>query len=58
MAIGEVWGHFDADSEVRKLNSDGQVPKSRRVGGNVRWSTEEIQEWIRAGCPVLCDGQP
>ncbi len=42
-----------SERTIRKLNSAGKIPKPRTVGGNVRWSTEEIREWIRAGCPTL-----
>ncbi len=42
-----------SERTIRKLNNAGKIPKPRRVGGNVRWSNEEIQDWIRAGCPAL-----
>ena len=42
-----------SERTIRKLNSAGKIPEPRKVGTNVRWSTEEIQEWIRAGCPAV-----
>lgn len=33
-------------------NSQGLVPAPVRVGGSVRWRSEEIQAWVKAGCPA------
>ena len=30
---------------------NGDVPQPVRFGGSVKWRREEIDEWIRAGCP-------
>jgi prophage regulatory protein len=34
----------------RKL-SEGVLPKPVRLGGIVRWRSEEIEIWIAGGCP-------
>ena len=35
---------------VRRLDSAGKLPRTRRLGGSVKWSRTEIEAWIRAGC--------
>jgi len=39
---------------VWRLRSSGKLPKPIKVGGSVRWRSEEIDNWIAAGCPVPC----
>lgn len=34
----------------RKVSS-GLTPKSIKIGHSVRWNRQEIEEWIKAGCP-------
>ena len=34
-----------------RMLSAGRLPVPIRVGGIVRWRTEEIEKWISAGCP-------
>lgn len=34
-----------------RLRSAGKLPKPVKLGGNVRWRTNDIDEWISAGCP-------
>jgi prophage regulatory protein len=36
---------------VRRLDSSGKIPRPVRIGGAVRWRTEEIANWLEAGCP-------
>lgn len=31
--------------------SAGMLPKPVRLGRSVRWSLEELRDWVRAGCP-------
>ena len=31
--------------------SAGMLPKPIRFGRSVRWSLEELRNWVRAGCP-------
>ena len=33
------------------LNSSGRVPRPLRLGRAVRWSVEELRDWIAAGAP-------
>ena len=40
-----------SERTIRVLNSGGKIPKPLKLQGSVRWSYEELQEWIRAGCP-------
>ncbi|MBL8827914.1 MAG: helix-turn-helix domain-containing protein [Planctomycetaceae bacterium] len=35
-----------------RLRSSGAVPSPLRLGGNVRWSLDQIRKWIAAGCPT------
>jgi len=37
---------------VHRLDSSGRLPKPFRLGGSVRWNRREIENWIKAGCPV------
>jgi predicted DNA-binding transcriptional regulator AlpA len=39
---------------IHRLKAANKLPKALRLGGQLRWSTEEVQLWIRAGMP---DGQ-
>jgi predicted DNA-binding transcriptional regulator AlpA len=34
-----------------RLRASGKVPRPIKLGGNVRWRTEEIDDWVHAGCP-------
>ena len=37
---------------VWRLLSSGRLIEPVRLGGNVRWNRERIEEWIREGCPT------
>jgi len=34
-----------------RLNDSGKLPTAVRIGHSVRWRREDIEEWIRQGCP-------
>ena len=34
-----------------RLDASGKLPLPVRIGGSVRWSSEEITLWIKARCP-------
>src|ERR1700722_7773678 len=36
---------------LHRLKSGNKLPKALRLGGQLRWSAEEVQAWIRAGLP-------
>ena len=36
---------------IRVLDSGGKLPKPIRLGRSVRWPTEELCDWLRAGAP-------
>jgi excisionase family DNA binding protein len=36
---------------VSRLDASGKLPAPVRIGGSVRWSSEEISQWIKARCP-------
>ena len=36
-----------------RLLSAGKLPEPLRLGSVVRWNRAEIEEWIKAGCPVF-----
>jgi excisionase family DNA binding protein len=42
-----------SERTVYRLESEGGMPKAKRLGVNVRWSCEELQAWVRAGCPSI-----
>ena len=35
-----------------RLKSAGKLPAPVRLGGAVRWRTQEVLQWIAEGCPV------
>jgi len=39
-------------STVWSWHSSGRIPLPVRLGGTTRWRTEEIRQWIDAGCPA------
>lgn len=36
---------------IWKMEHCGEMPKAIRIGKAVRWSYEELKDWIAAGCP-------
>ena len=38
---------------IWRLRSAGKLPPSLKIGGSVRWRADEIDAWIRAGCPDM-----
>jgi predicted DNA-binding transcriptional regulator AlpA len=34
-----------------RLDSSGKIPAAVRVGKAKRWRTQELEDWIAAGCP-------
>ena len=37
--------------QVFRLNSCGKIPAPIRIGGSVRWSAQEVSDWLVAGAP-------
>ena len=37
--------------QMFRLNSCGKIPAPIRIGGSVRWSADEISDWLSAGAP-------
>ena len=37
--------------QIFRLNSCGKIPAPIRIGGAVRWSNQEIANWLAAGAP-------
>lgn len=37
--------------QIFRLNSCGRIPAPVRIGGSVRWSEQEISDWLAAGAP-------
>lgn len=37
--------------QVFRLSSCGKIPKPLKIGGSVRWSADEISNWMVAGAP-------
>ena len=38
-------------SFVHKLRSQGKLPDAIRLGRCLRWRSDEIADWVAAGCP-------
>ena len=36
---------------IWRLRSAGKLPPSLKIGGSIRWRSQEIDAWIDAGCP-------
>lgn len=36
-----------------RLRSAGKLPRPLRIGHSIRWRADEIDAWIRAGCPPV-----
>jgi len=36
---------------IWRLLSAGKIPTPLRIGKSVRWRTNQIENWIEAGCP-------
>ena len=37
--------------QIFRLNSCGKIPSPVRIGGAVRWSAQDISDWLAAGAP-------
>ena len=37
--------------QIFRLNSCGKIPAPLRIGGSVRWASNEICAWLEAGAP-------
>ncbi|MBN1125075.1 MAG: AlpA family phage regulatory protein [Sedimentisphaerales bacterium] len=37
--------------QIFRLNACGKIPAPIRIGGSVRWLSEDITAWIDMGCP-------
>lgn len=40
-----------SEKHVRRLSSSGRMPPPIRLGRVVRWSRNELLDWIAEGCP-------
>lgn len=36
-----------------QMYNSGEMPKPIRIGRSVRWSREELESWVNAGCPKV-----
>jgi len=34
-----------------RYHTSGKVPMPVKIGRSIRWRTEEIHDWVEAGCP-------
>ncbi|MDI9430653.1 MAG: AlpA family phage regulatory protein [Planctomycetota bacterium] len=48
-ALGQVLAL--SKRQIFRLNSCGRIPAPIRIGGAVRWSNQEIADWLAAGAP-------
>jgi excisionase family DNA binding protein len=39
-----------SERHVYRLSDAGRMPAPRRLGALVRWSRQEIEQWIAGGC--------
>ncbi len=37
--------------QIFRLSSCGKIPSPLKIGGSVRWSADEISNWMAAGAP-------
>ena len=37
--------------QIFRLNSCGKIPAPIRIGGAVRWDSQECADWLAAGAP-------
>jgi len=44
-------------STVRRLADSGRMPKPVKVGRLIRWQRDELERWIREGCPKRQGGR-
>ncbi len=49
--LGERLG-FSART-IWRLRSAGKLPQPVKIGGSIRWRADEIDAWVRAGCPNI-----
>ena len=38
-------------STLWRLHASGKVPLPVQIGRAIRWRTEEVHAWVKAGCP-------
>jgi excisionase family DNA binding protein len=38
---------------VYRLADAGRLPAPRRLGSLVRWSRQELEDWVAGGCPAV-----
>ena len=38
---------------VYRMADAGKLPRPRKLGALVRWSREDLSQWIGAGCPAV-----
>lgn len=48
-AVGEILSL--SKRQIFRLNSCGKIPAPIRIGGAVRWSEQEISNWLAASAP-------
>jgi predicted DNA-binding transcriptional regulator AlpA len=44
-----------SERTIRRHDAAGLVPRPLSIGGAVRWRADEIDAWIKAGCPKRLD---
>jgi len=37
--------------QLHRLKSRGDIIQPIKIGNSTRWNLEEVQQWIRNGCP-------
>ena len=36
---------------IRTMDAAGKLPRGIRFGRSIRWSCDELRDWLAAGCP-------
>ena len=36
---------------IWRMRDAGQMPEPLKLGGSIRWRSDEIERWINQGCP-------
>jgi predicted DNA-binding transcriptional regulator AlpA len=43
--------------KIFDMKTNGRMPKAMKVGRVVRWSHQQLVDWVNAGCPPCVNGE-
>jgi excisionase family DNA binding protein len=54
LTVGQVAKFIQCSTlHVYRMEKRGEIPPAVRLGANVRWRRQTIEDWIAAGCPKI-----